>query len=53
MNKIEIRYSTEFYSNALYGEYSSMDEARDALAKAVQTAMANCDARVAKTFHIC
>jgi len=53
MNKIEIRYSTEFYSNALYGEYSSMDESREALTKAVQTAMANGDARVAKTFHIC
>lgn len=53
MNKIEIRYSTEFYSNALYGEYSSMDEARTAMQEAVLRAIAHRYVKLAKSFHIC
>lgn len=53
MNKVEVRYSTEFYSNALYGEYNSMDEARTAMQEAVLRALAHGDVKLAKSFHLC
>lgn len=53
IKKYEVRYSSELYSNALYGEYNSWTVAVEEMERAKARAIEHGQADVAKSFHIC
>lgn len=48
----ELRYSSEYFTNALYGEYPSWEAATDAKRQAIRRAVEHGNARLAASFEV-